>query len=141
MTRMGERRATAALLAALCLGWTMTASAADENNISFKRRGNEEKRFVASVGTAIIKAAHKTAKKIDLLKHEYTKPKAGRTELAIKMEFHGAATGRRYVADIVVKIDSSNKDAWEVLNIDYADNDSVPFNGKKIQELIKQMNK
>jgi len=140
MTRIGTRLAGAALLAALSLCWTMTAWAADEN-ISIKKRGDEEKRFVATVGTAIIKAAHKTAKKIDLLKHEYTKPKAGRTELAIKMEFHGAASGKRYVADIVVKIDSSNKDAWEVLNIEYADNDSVPHNEKKIQELIKQMNK
>jgi hypothetical protein len=141
MTRIGTRPASAVLLAALSLVWTMTAGAADEDNISFKKRGNEEKRFVANVGTAIIKAAHKTAKKIDLLKHEYTKPKAGRTELAIKMEFHGAATGRRYVANMVVKIDSSNKDAWEVLNIEYTDNDSVPYNEKKIQELIKQMNK
>jgi hypothetical protein len=141
MTRIGTRPASAVLLAALSLVWTMTAGAADEDTISFKKRGNEEKRFVANVGTAIIKAAHKTAKKIDLLKHEYTKPKAGRTELAIKMEFHGAATGRRYVANMVVKIDSSNKDAWEVLNIEYTDNDSVPYNEKKIQELIKQMNK
>jgi hypothetical protein len=141
MTRIGTRPASAVLLAALSLVWTMTAGAADEDTISFKKRGNEEKRFVANVGTAIIKAAHKTAKKIDLLKHEYTKPKAGRTELAIKMEFHGAATCRRYVANMVVKIDSSNKDAWEVLNIEYTDNDSVPYNEKKIQELIKQMNK
>ena len=40
------------------------------------------------------------------------------------------------MADIVVTIDSSNKDAWEVLNIDYADNNSVAYNEKKIQELI-----
>ena len=45
------------------------------------------------------------------------------------------------MADIVVKIDSSNKDAWEVLNIVYADNNSVAYKEKKIQELIKQMNK
>ena len=56
-------------------------------------------------------------------------------------EYHGAVSGKRYVADIVVTIDSSNKDAWEVLNTDYADNNSVSSNEKKIQELIKQMNK
>jgi hypothetical protein len=126
-------------LAFLLVGSTILA-AADEN-ISFKRRGDEEKRFVRTVGTAIVKAAHKTSKKIELVKHEYTKPKANRTELAIKMEYHGAVSGKRYVADIVVKIDSTNKDAWEVLNIDYADNNNVPYNEKKIQELIKQMNK
>lgn len=126
-------------MAGLLLGSTMIAAADDD--ISFKRRGDEEKRFVRTVGTAIIKAAHKTAKKVELDKYEYTKPKANRTELAIKMEYHGAATGKRYVADIVVKIDSSNKDAWEVLNIDYSDNNNVPHSAQKIQDLIKQLNK
>ena len=140
MTRIGTRRAGTALLVGLSLCWALAVQAADDN-ISFKKRGDEEKRFVTSVGTAIVKAAHGTAKKIDLLKYEYTEPKANRKELAIKMEYHGAVTGKRYVADIVVKIDSSNKDAWEVLNIDYADNNSVTSNEKKIQELIKQMNK
>ena len=136
------RPALPALLAALTFSLAGTSPAvAAEENISFKRRGDEEKRFVRTVGTAIIKAAHKTSKKIELVKHEYTKPKANRTDLTIKMEYHGAVSGKRYVADIVVKIDSSNKDAWEVLNIEYSDNNNVPFNEKKIQELIKQMNK
>src|SRR5215469_15632040 len=140
MTRIGTRLAGAALLAGLSLCGTLAAVAAN-NDISFKKRGDEEKRFVAAVGTAIVKAAHKTAKKIELVKHEYSRPKTNRTELTIKMEYHGAVSGKRYVADIVVKIDSSNKAAWEVLNIDYADNNTVPYNEKKIQELIKQMNK
>jgi hypothetical protein len=141
MTRIGTRWAGAALLVGLSLCWTMAAGAADDN-ISFKKRGNEEKRFVSSVGTAIVKAAHKTARKIELIKYEYNQPRANRTELAVRMEYRGAVSGKRYVADIVVKIDSSNKDAWEALNIDYADtNTAVPHNEKKIQELIKQMNK
>lgn len=138
MNPKGTRLASMALLACLALCGTLAAA---EDNISFKKRGDEEKRFVGAVGTAIVKAAHKTAKKIELVKHEYTKPKEGRTELAIRMEYHGVATGKRYVADIVVKIDSSNKDAWEVLSIDYTDNNNVPSNEKKIKELIKQMNK
>jgi hypothetical protein len=138
MTRMGTRLAGAAMLASLFWGATITAAADD---ISFKKRGDEEKRFVRTVGTAIIKAAHKSAKKIDLVKHEYTKPKADRTNLNIKMEYHGAVSDKRYVADIVIKIDSSNKDAWEVLNIEYTDNNNIRHNVQKIQELIKEMNK
>lgn len=138
MNPVGVRLTSVALLIGLALCGTLAAA---EDNISFKKRGDEEKRFVAAVGTAIVKAAHKTARKIELVKHEYSKPKEGRTDLTIKMEYHGAATGKRYLANIVVKIDSSNKDAWEVLNIDYTDNNSVPSNEKKIQELIKQMNK
>jgi hypothetical protein len=140
MTRTGTRLAGAAVLAALTLGWALTAGAADAD-ISFKRRGDEEKRFVTAAGTAVVKAAHRTAKKIELVKYEYAKPRENRTELTIKMEYHGAVSGKRYVADIVVKIDSSNKDAWEVLNIEYADNNNVPYNEKRIQELIKELNK
>lgn len=140
MTRIGTRLAGAALLAGLSLGWAMAAGAAGDD-ISFKKRGDEEKRFVAAVGTAIVKAAHKTARKVELVKHEYAKPRANRTELTIKMEYRGAVSGKRYVADVVVKIDTSNKDAWEVLNIEYSDNNNVPHNEKKIQELIKQLNK
>lgn len=136
MMRNDKRLAGAAVLAALLCS---AALAADE--ISFKKRGNEEKRFVRTVGTAIIKAAHKTAKKIDVVKYEYAKPKANRTHLNIKMEYHGAVSDKRYIADIVVKIDSSNKDAWEVLNIDYSDNNNIKHNVQKIQDLIKEMNK
>ncbi len=136
MMRIGTRLMGAALLMGLFWG----AAIADDN-ISFKKRGDEEKRFVRSVGTAIVKAAHKTAKKIDLVKYEYTKPKANRTDLSLRMEYHGAVSDKRYVADIVVKIDSTNKDAWEVLNIEYTDNNNIKHNIKKIQDLIKEMNK
>ncbi len=139
MMRMGTRWLGTAALAVLVLGGAMAAAA--EEDISFKRRGDEEKRVVRAVGTSIVKAAHKTAKKIELDKYEYTKPKANRTELSIKMEYHGAATNKRYVADIVVKIDSSNKDAWEVLNIEYSDNNNVPHSAQRIQDLIKRLNK
>lgn len=128
---------------ALLAGLTVTALARPgDEELSFKHRGSEEKRFVTDVGEAIIKAAHGTAKKIALIKYEYTNPKPNRTELVLKMEYHGAATDKRYLADIVVKIDSTNKDAWEVLNIDYADTNAViKHNEKKVQELIKRFNK
>ena len=119
----------------------LTAAGARADDVSFKRRGDVEKRFVTAAGTAIVKAAHGTAKKIDLIEYKYTTPKPNRTDLAVKMEYHGKATNKRYVANIVVKIDSGNKDAWEVLNIDYSDNNNVPYSAKKVQELIKTFNK
>jgi hypothetical protein len=113
----------------------------DDEGISFKQRGNEEKRFAARVGEAVVKAAHATARKPTLVKHEYTTPKPNRTELKLKMEYQGAVTNKRYVADITVIIDSTAKDAWEVVNVEYADNNNVPANLKKVQGLIKEMNK
>jgi len=132
-------RGTVLVLASLVVLFGGKSRGSDD--ISFKKRGDAEKQFVTRVGQAIVHAAHPTAKKRALLKYEFTTPKANRTELAIKMEYYGAVTGKRYVADIVVKIDSSNKDAWEVLNIEYADtNTSNSPNVKKIQELIKELN-
>lgn len=138
----GTLRRRVAGLAVLGL-WLAAAGAATaaEPDVTFKKRGTEEKRFVESVGKAIIKAAHSTGKKPALLEYKYEKPKEGRTNLKMKMEFYGAATKKRYIADIVVKIDSSNKEAWEVLNIEYSDNDSIPYSIKKVQALIKQFNK
>jgi hypothetical protein len=134
-------KATGCLLASLILVGAAMPVRAGDDDISFKKRGDMEKRFVTAVGEAIVKAAHSTGRKPALVKYEFTTPKPNRTELAIKMEYHGLATNKRYLADITVKIDSTNKDSWEVLNIDYVDNNSLGANLKKIQELIKTFNK
>jgi hypothetical protein len=139
---MDRRRLTYVALVSLASLLAVSIARADNPDISFKRRGDNEKSFVKAVGTAIVKAAHGTAMKIDLVKYELTDPKPGRKDLAIKMEYHGAVTKKRYLADIVVKIDATNKDAWEVLNIEYADtNAGVRHNENKIQDLIKTLNK
>ncbi len=125
---------------ALLLGCWFVVAWPVADDLSFKKRGNEEKRFVTAVGEAIVKAAHPTAKKLSLIKYEYTQPKSNRTELVIKMEYHGAVTDKKYVADIVIKIDSSDKDAWEVLNINFTDNNNLPASQNRIQSLIKKLN-
>jgi hypothetical protein len=135
------RLRTVGVALAAALAFTALARAGDEE-LSFKKRGTEEKHFVTLAGEAIVKAAHGTAKKVSLIKYEYTQPKANRTDLVLKMEYHGAVSDKRYLADIVVKIDSTDKNAWEVLNIDYVDtNTAIKHNEKKIQELIRQFNK
>jgi hypothetical protein len=137
MTRL--RLAGVALFAAVAFTAFVRA---DDNELSFKKRGTEEKRFASQVGEAIVKAAHGSAKKVALLKYNYEQPKANRSDLVLKMEYHGLVSDKRYVADIVVKIDSTDKNAWEVLNIEYADNNTAfKANEKKIQELIKEFNK
>jgi hypothetical protein len=132
-------RTLSAIVILLLGGWNAIARpAADE--ISFKRRGNEEKRFVIAVGEAVVKAAHPTAKKLSLLKYENNSTRANRTELVLKMEYHGAVTNKKYVADIVIKIDTTDKNAWEVLNIEYTDNNNLPASQNRIQALIKKLN-
>ena len=137
---MNARRLT--LLAACACLAAGTARGADPEDISFRRRGDNEKNFVRAVGTAIVKAAHTTAKKVELIDYKYTEPKPGRKDLHIDMEYHGVATNKRYVANIVVKLDVTNKDAWEVLNIVYTDNNTgIKHNERKVQELISRFNR
>ncbi len=128
-------------LTTLCLVLIAGAGLAADEFPSFKKRGDEEKRFVAAVGEAIVKAAHHTGKKRALLDYKITSPKANRTEMTIKMEYFGAVSNKKYVANITVKIDSTDPKSWEVLNIDYTDNNNIAANLKKIQELIKEFNK
>ena len=116
------------------------ARAADEVP-SFKKRGEMEKEFVKRVGLAVVKAAHPTGKRADLVDYKLTSPKKDRTDVHITMEYYGAVTKKRYVATIVVKCDSRDKDAWEVLNIDYEDNNTVPYSAKKVQALIRELNR
>jgi hypothetical protein len=140
---MNRRRwLRAALLAGAVLlaAGTGPARAADED-VSFKRRGDEEKQFVAKVGRAVVKAAHPTGKNPELVQYEVKNPKPNRTELHIQMDYKGQVTNKTYKANIVVKVDSTNKDAWEVLNIDYSDNNNIRHNAQKVQDLIKRFNR
>jgi hypothetical protein len=129
-------------LAGLVLLAGPSAFAADDF-ISFKKRAEAEKKFVARVGTAIVKAARSKPQKVELEKFRYTHPNAGRTNLEITMSYTGLLTRRKYAAEIVVRLDSGNKDGWEVLNIKYTDDNPslVGPSERKIQDLIKVLNK
>jgi len=134
------RQGTRVLLL-LCASIVLAGLARAADVPSFKKRGGDDKQFANQVAEAVIKAAHGTAKNIVVKESKFTNPKANRTDLAMKVEYHGAVTNKAYLADVVVKIDSTNKEAWEVLNIDYSDNNNVPYNEKKIQALVRQLNR
>ena len=133
---------TCALLCVLVA--TQATRAGDDEVPSFKKeKDRETKEFVAKVGSAIVKAGRLKPQNMEVEKYEYTKPKAGRTELKLKMIYHGLVTKKKYTADILVKLDSSDASKWEVLNIEYKDNNPSPTkaNVKNIQELIPKFNK
>ena len=79
----------AALAALAALTGAPTRAADDEAPLpSFKKRGDNEKDWVARVGTAIVKAAHPTAKNIEVLdrmrqkRHELPEHPGGQGESA-----------------------------------------------------------
>ena len=139
--RINPRGYRRGLLAGLTLLAVAACVGAAGPDISFKKRGDAEKAFVARVGTAIIKAARPLPTKMALLKYSFTNPKANRTDLNIKMEYYGVVSRKRYTADIVVIIDSTDKDNWEVVNIRYSDTRLGAHREAKIQQLIKKLNK
>lgn len=108
---------------------------------SFRKRGDQEKKFASEVCIAILKAAHGTGQEPTMDRHEYKNPKPGRTELVMKGTFKGKLTGKLYTADMTVIIDSTDKDSWEVLRIDYSDNATIPWNKTNVMELVKKFNK
>lgn len=110
---------------------------------SFKKRNSEEKTFMADLGKAVIKAVHPTAQKIVMIKYEIVKvkDKENRSEINLKMEYFGVVSNKKYIGDAVIKVNTSSKEGWEALNIDYVDNNNLPLNRKNLQELIKSLNR
>src|SRR5947207_1229973 len=95
-------------LALLCC--LLPAGARAEEVPNFRKIGDLEKKFVSQVCVAIIKAARPSAKSPSLHRYEYKDPRPGRKELHIKGKFSGVISGSEYTADIVVHIDSKDKD-------------------------------
>lgn len=115
----------------------------NDDQPSFKKRNSEEKTFMVELGKAVIKAAHPTAQKIDLVKYEIikVKDKENRSEINLRIEYFGVVSNKKYLGDAIIKVDTSGKDGWEALNIDYVDNNNLPINRKNLQELIKSLNR
>jgi hypothetical protein len=62
--------------------------------------------------------------------------------LTISAGYKGALIKTKYSADIVVHLDTSDKGKWEVLRIDYKDNNKspVPFSSKNVDALVRTFN-
>lgn len=116
----------------------------DEDLPSFKAQSQREsKEFVARIGEVIVKAARSRPRKIELKDYAYSSPKAGRKELTLKLSYTGAVTKVKFHVDVVVLLDTQDKDRWEVLNIRYSDTNRspIPYSEKKVQGLIKKLNR
>jgi hypothetical protein len=123
------------------------ALAADEPEVpNINKRGDNEKAFAEKLAKSIVTNARTSVKSdtVKLNKYEKKEPKTGRTELHINAGFKGAITKKDYTARIVVLVDSSDKDKWEVLRIDYKDDvkglTAGKPNLKKISALREKMN-
>jgi len=108
---------------------------------NINKRGDDEKAFIAKLGTAVVKQARTSIKDTTDVTYKKETPKEGRTKFIIEAGYKGAITGTKYTAEIVVDVDTSDKDKWEVLKIDYTDNNKGPaFNRKNVDNMVKKLN-
>jgi hypothetical protein len=129
------------LLALLALIFPITVQA-EETKFAKLQQGNTGEKLAGIVGEMVVTAAHPTGKRVGFVRHELKDDpkKENRKVLIIKMEYFGAITGKRYVSDIELKIEVT-KTGWEVLDIDYSDNNNIKPSLENIAQLKKKLNK
>ncbi len=133
---------TALILAAVCIIST-TAALAEEPAI--KKKGDKEKEFWKSVGEAIVKKARSDPRKMEMEDMKITEKKGAthRRIVELKMIYFGSVSGSKFTADIKIDCDATDKDKWEVLSIEYKDDNRTPRLGSdaRIKEYIKVLNR
>ena len=128
-------------LGVVCALAILASTARADDVPKFRNKGDIEKKFVSEAAVAIVKAAHFTAKDPALEKYKFEEVKKGRTKLEMRASYKGKVSGKEYFADIVVHLDTLDKGSWEVLRIEYSDNNNIPYSRKKVDALIKKFNR
>lgn len=99
---------------------------------SFKKRLDSEKEFITKVGEATVKAVRTAPAKLELDSYKITDPKPNRKIIEIVMNWAGSVTGKKFKSTIKITVDPTDKDKWEVIDIEYNDdNPSLKVNLEK----------
>jgi len=93
---------------------------------AFKNRLDGERAFITKVGEAVVKAVRTSPAKLSLGDYKITDPKPNRKLLTITMNWAGSITGKKFTSEIKITVDSAYKDSWEVIDIEYSDNNPSP---------------
>jgi len=118
----------------------LVAPSARAQDLDVNKRGTDEKAWAEKVGVEMVKAAQKATKAHTLQKFEKKNIKAGRDEWTIEMGWKGGITGTKYSSEIVLQVDTENKDKFEVLRVDYKDNSKVAHSRKNVENLLPKLN-
>ena len=132
-------------LAVLCAAVLLSGSAYGADIPNFNKRGStdkEQKAFAEEVAKAIVQEARTSVGDVTLKEYKFTERKEGHKELTLSAGYKGAVIKTKYTADIVVQLDTSTKDNWKVLKIQYKDNNKSPvsFSSKNVEALVKKFN-
>jgi len=93
----------------------------EETVPSFKKRTDPEKEFIAKVGEAVVKAVRTSPAKLEMADYKITDPKPNRKILTININWAGSVTGKKFKSVAKVTVDPTDKEKWEVIDIEYTD--------------------
>ncbi len=110
------------LLTLTALAFAAATTAAADLNINDR---GDEKKFIANLTTDLIKAARGSPKDVAYVEHKADTTVKDRLKWTIKGGYKGSLTGKAFESDIVVNIDIADAKKWEVLSIEYADNNKT----------------
>jgi hypothetical protein len=110
---------------------------------AFKDRLDGERAFITKVGEAVVKAVRTSPAKLSLGDYKITDPKANRKVIDITMNWAGSVTGKKFTSEIKITVDPTDKDSWEVLDIEYSDNNPSPKIGmeRNLKALKEKFNR
>jgi len=129
-------------LAILCAAVLVVPAARAADDVpNFNKRGDSDKKFVERVADTIVQKAHKSVVDTEVRNYKFKEVKPGRTKLEMEVGYKGRITKKSYTAKIEVNLDTSEKDKWEVLSIDYSDNNNIPYSKGGVTDLVKAFNK
>lgn len=93
----------------------------EDTTPSFKNRLDSEKEFMAKVGEATVKAVRTSPAKLEMADYKITDPKPNRKVLEITMNWAGSVTGKKFKSVVKITVDPTDKEKWEVIDIEYTD--------------------
>ena len=134
------KTAPTVLVALAAVSWIGQASAEVP---AFKNRLDGERAFITKVGEAVVKAVRTSPAKLALGDYKITDPRPNRKVIAITMNWSGSITGKKFTSEIKITVDPTDRDSWEVLEIEYSDNNPSPKIGmeRNLKALKEKFNR
>ena len=135
----------AGLIAALSLAAPAARAGAPADSVFNDLRAKySDKKLAVVLGNRVLAAARpRSSAGAKVLDYSVVPDPAGRTvTYDVKLRYKGADTGKVYVADVVVVCDTRNPRAWEVVAVEFRDEDNPrrPF-GSDVAALIRKLNR
>jgi hypothetical protein len=98
---------------------------------------------MTKVGEAVVKAVRTSPARLSLGDYKITDPKPNRKLITITMNWAGSVTGKKFTSEIKLLVDSADKDSWEVIDIEYSDNNLSPKIGmeRNLKALKEKFNR